>query len=360
LAKGDAEDRKVTVRDIARQAGVSVATVSRVINGQPGVGTQTRARLEKLFAELGYSVNVQAQQLATGRSRLIGVVFPVEIGQIVLHPVYLPLLGAIGDAAAERGHAVLLATSSGHLDQTLDVLHRHGVDGVILPAAGPADPLLGALADLNSKTVLIGHRSDEPSLRWVDSDHDVAAYRLTRHLVENGRRRLFHLGGPAHVSAAMLRAKGFTQAVEEAGAAVVSAGLEQINFNSTIAAARARSILTDPAGAPDAIVCGSDLIASGVLLAARELGISVPGDLAVTGFDDLELAAHTTPSLTSVRMPLRHLGTAAVSLLLDYPNGVSPRSVLLNTEILYRETTEAVSRTSPATNGSRKTPGGQK
>jgi LacI family transcriptional regulator len=359
LAKGEPEDRKVTIHDIARQAGVSVATVSRVINGQPGVGAETRARLEKLFAEVGYSVNVQAQQLSTGRSRLIGVVFPVEIGQIVLHPVYLPLLGAIGDAAAERGHAVLLATSSGHLDQTLDVLYRHGVDGVILPAAGPADPLLGALADLTAKTVLIGHRSDEPMLRWIDSDHDVAAYRLTRHLIDNGRRRLFHLGGPGHVSAAMLRAKGFTQAIEEAGSAVSFAGIEQINFNSALAAARARSILTDPAGPPDAIVCGSDLIASGVLLAARELGISVPGDLAVTGFDDLELAAHTTPPLTSVRMPLRELGTTAVSLLLVYPNGVSPRSVLLNTEILYRETTEASSRRGNTKGGSASTPGGR-
>ena len=341
MAKGELGDRKVTIHDIARRAGVSVATVSRVINQQPGVGAETRARLEKLFAELGYSVNVQAQQLSTGRSKLIGVVFPVEISRIVLHPVYLPLLGAVGDAAAERGHAVLLATSSGHLDQTLDVLHRHGVDGVILPAAGPTDPLLGALGDLKAHTVLIGHRSDEPQLRWVDSDHDVAAYRLTRHLIENGRRRLVHLGGPGEVSAAVLRAKGFVQAIDEAGSAVSFAAVEQISFSSALAAARARSILTDPAGPPDAIVCGSDLIASGVLLAARELGISVPGALAVTGFDDLELATHTAPPLTSVRMPLQQLGTAAVSMLLDYPNGVSPRSVLLNTEILYRDSTEA-------------------
>lgn len=344
MAKGEPGDRKVTIHDIARRAGVSVATVSRVINQQPGVGAETRARLEKLFAELGYSVNVQAQQLSTGRSKLIGVVFPVEISQIVLHPVYPALLGAVGDAAAERGHAVLLATSSGHLSQTIDVLTRHGVDGVILPAAGSDDPLLGALAELKRNTVLIGHRTDEPDLRWVDSDHDVAAYRLARHLIDNGRRRLVHLGGPAEVSAAMLRARGFVQAVEEAGGTIDSASVEHISFDPALAAARARALLTDPAGAPDAILCGSDLIASGVLLAARELGISVPGDLAVTGFDDLELAAHTTPPLTSVRMPLKQLGTAAVSLLLDYPNGVSPRSVLLDTSILYRDSTEASPR----------------
>jgi LacI family transcriptional regulator len=340
VAKGLPGDRKITVHDVARQAGVSVATVSRVINQQPGVGAETRARLEKLFVELGYSVNLSAQQLSTGRSKLIGVVFPVEISQIVLHPVYPALLGAVGDAAAERGHAVLLATSSGHLNQTIDVLTRHGVDGVILPAAGPDDPLLGALGELKRNTVLIGHRTDEPQLRWVDSDHDVAAYRLTRHLIENGRKRLVHLGGPPEVSATMLRAKGFVQAVEEAGDAVAFARVEHISFDSAIAAARARSILTDPDNPPDAIVCGSDLIASGVLLAARELGIGVPTDLAVTGFDDLELAQHTMPPLTSVRMPLKLLGTAAVSLLLDYPNGVSPRSVLLDTSILYRDSTE--------------------
>jgi LacI family transcriptional regulator len=192
---------------------------------------------------------------------------------------------------------------------------------------------------MKGNTVLIGHRTDEPGLRWVDSDHDVAAYRLTRHLIENGRRHLVHLGGPSEVSAAMLRASGFAAAVRES--AGVSGKIEHIRFDAAHAAARARAILADRAGMPDAIVCGSDLIASGVLLAARELGISVPGDLAVTGFDDLELAAHTAPPLTSVRMPLKELGTAAVSLLLDYPNGASPKSLLLNTSILYRDSTES-------------------
>lgn len=153
-----------------------------------------------------------------------------------------------------------------------------------------------------------------------------------------------HLGGPAEVSATMLRARGFVQAVDEARGTIDAATIDHISFDSALAAARARALLTDPAGPPDAIVCGSDLIASGVLLAARELGISVPGNLAVTGFDDLELATHTTPPLTSMRMPLKQLGTAAVSLLLDYPNGVSPRSVLLDTSILYRDSTEASPR----------------
>jgi len=350
MAKGDSSERKVTIHDIARQAGVSVATVSRVINQQPGVGADTRARLEALFAEVGYSASMQAQQLASGRSRLIGVVFPLEISQIVLHPVYPALLGAVGDAAAERGYAVLLATTSGHLSQTIDVLSSHRVHGVILPAAGPGDPLLPALSELGASTVLIGHRTEDAQFRWVDSDHDVAAYRLTRHLIEQGRKRLVHLGGPAEVSACVLRAQGFELAVAEANSAIEWARAEWSKFDSVQAAARARSILTDPSGPPDAIICGSDFIAAGVLLAARELGVAVPNELAVTGFDNLDLAAHTSPTLTSVRMPLKELGAAAVSLLLDYPTPVSPRSVLLQTEILYRESTEAPPR--PSVRGS--------
>jgi LacI family transcriptional regulator len=351
MAKGDAAERKVTIHDIAKQAGVSVATVSRVINQQPGVGAETRARLEALFAEVGYSASMQAQQLASGRSRLIGVVFPLEISQIVLHPVYPALLGAVGDAAAERGYAVLLATTSGHLTQTIDVLSRHRVHGVILPAAGPDDPLLPALSELGAGTVLIGHRTEERQFRWVDSDHDVAAYRLTRHLIEQGRKRLVHLGGPAEVSACVLRAQGFEEAIAEAGGAIEWARVEWTKFDSVQAAARTRSILADPSGPPDAIICGSDLIAAGVLLAARELGVAVPNELAVTGFDNLDLAAHTSPTLTSVRMPLKELGAAAVSLLLDYPTQVSPRSVLLQTEILYRESTEASPRPSARASG---------
>jgi LacI family transcriptional regulator len=336
------QSRRPTIHDIAKQAGVSAGTVSRVINRQPGVGAKTRAFVEELMSAAGYTASVSAQQLSTGRSRLIGVVFPVAMSQIVVHPVYPRLLAAIGDAAAERSHAVLLATtpSNDKLHLAVDVLVRHRVDGVILPAAGPDDPFIAALAELNALTVLIGHRSEEPRLRWVDSDHDVAAYRLTRHLIEHGRRRLWHLGGPDEVSACRLRASGFLNAIEEADTAVEWSQTESIKFDSDLATARARSILTHPAGAPDAIVCGSDLIAAGVLVAARELGIAVPKELAVTGFDDLELAAHTHPPLTSVRMPLKKLGASAVSLLLDYPTPVTPHSVLLDTEILYRGSTE--------------------
>lgn len=341
MAKDDA-DRRTTIHDIARQAGVSAGTVSRVINRQPGVGPATRSRIEKLVEAAGFRANMSAQQLSTGRSRLLGIVFPVEMSRIVMHPVYPQLLAAIGDAAAERGHAVILATATSldRLDQMVDVLARHRVDGIILPAAGPDDALIPALAALDARTVLIGHRSTDDALRWVDSDHDVAAYRLTRHLIANGRRRLWHLGGPDEVSAARLRSEGFLRAVEEAGAAIEWSSMESIPFDSSIALAHARGFLTDPAGSPDAVVCGSDLIAAGVLTAARELGITVPGSLAVTGFDDLEIATHTVPPLTSVRMPLEALGAAAVSLLLDYPTGVAPRSVLLETDILYRGSTE--------------------
>ena len=351
MTKGESGERKMTIHDIAKQARVSVATVSRVINQQPGVGAETRARLQALFAEVGYSASMQAQQLASGRSRLIGVVFPLEISQIVLHPVDPALLGAVGDAAAERGYAVLLATTSGHLSQTVDVLSRHRVHGVILPAAGPGDPLLPALLELGVGAVLIGHRTEETQFRWVDSDHDVAAYRLTRHLIDQGRKRLVHLGGPEEVSACVLRAQGFEQAVAEADSEIEWARVEWTKFDSVQAAARARSILTDPSGPPDAIVCGSDFIAAGVLLAARELGVAVPNELAVTGFDNLDLAAHTSPTLTSVRMPLKELGAAAVSLLLDYPTPMSPRSVLLQTEILYRESTEPSPRPSVHASG---------
>lgn len=338
----DGEDRRTTIHDIARQAGVSAGTVSRVINRQPGVGAATRARIEELVSTAGFRANVSAQQLSTGRSRLLGIVFPVEMSRIVIHPVYPQLLAAIGDAAAERGHAVILATTPSHdkIDQMLDVLTRHRVDGVILPAAGPDDQLIPALTALDARTVLIGHRSDDQNLRWVDSDHDVAAYRLTRHLIEQGRKRLWHLGGPTEVSASGLRAAGFQRAIQEAGDAVEWSAMESIKFDTGIAVAHARSFLTNPNGSPDAVICGSDLIAAGVLMAARELGITVPDSLAVTGFDDLDIAAHTVPALTSVRMPLQALGTAAVSLLLDYPTAVTPRSVLLETEILYRGSTE--------------------
>ncbi|BCB80840.1 LacI family DNA-binding transcriptional regulator [Phytohabitans flavus] len=333
--------RKLTIRDIAAIAGVSAGTVSRAMNGQAGVGEETRQRIARIIDEQGFKVDPTARQLSTGRSDTIAVVFPLHASEVVMHPVYPALLGALGDAAEHSGFDLLLLTSStAKVGHVLDTVKRRRVDGVVLPAAGPQDPLIKRLTGIGAPTVLIGHRSSVSGVGWVDCTHDAAARELTRGMLAAGRTDLVLLNGPPRVSACKLRSAGFWAAVKEAGDQVSSAREVSVAFDTIAAAAAADEVLAgDPS--PTGIVCASDTIAAGVLDAARRAGLKVPDDLAVSGFDDRSFATHTTPPLTTVRMPLHDTGHSAAKMLFAMISGepLPTRRVILPTEIVQRGST---------------------
>ena len=336
------DNSPVRMRDIARLADVSVGTVSRVVNGQPGVGQRTRDRIESLIEEKGYRANAVARELSTGRSRTIGVVFPLQASEVVMHSTYPGLLAGLGDAAEARGYDLMLISSSSEASATRfrDTLRRRRVDGVVLPAAGPRDRLLREVLAAGIPTVLIGHRSRHPDVGWVDSDHDVAAYELTTIMLKGGRRDLVMLNGPATVSACGLRARGFWKAIEEWGTQVRWATELRVAFDTDEARTAADSLLSD-GSRPDAVVSGNDVIARGVLQAAVRLGLGVPDDLALSGFDDRSFAATTSPALTTASMPLQRLGAEAADMLIAMveKQPVARRQIVLPTEVVVRETT---------------------
>jgi LacI family transcriptional regulator len=333
---------KPTIHDIAALAGVSAGTVSRAMNGKKGVGTEARERIQRIIAEQGFRADASARNLSTGRSRCVAIVFPLHASEVVVHPVYPALLGALGDAAEEAGYDVMLLTVSepDHADRLLDRFRDRRLDGVVLPAAGARDPLLRKLTDVGAPTVLIGHRARSAEVAWVDCTHDLAARDLTRAMLAGGRRRLALLNGPKRVSACRLRSAGFWKAVHEAGSAVESADEVECEFDAHAGNVRAKELLSRTER-PDAVLCGADIIAAGCLEAARAHGLAVPGDLAVSGFDDRSLATHTTPALTTVRMPLREIGVEAARLLFALIDGDEPRQrhIILPTEIVAREST---------------------
>jgi LacI family transcriptional regulator len=337
-----AEAGKPTIHDIAALAGVSASTVSRAMNGKAGVGAEVRARIERIIAEQGFRANLSARKLSTGRSWTLGVVFPLHASEVVMHPVYPALLGALGDAAEVAGYDIMLLTVAApeHADRLLDRVRDRRLDGVVLPAAGARDPLLRQLTKLGVPIVLIGHRSRSPDVAWVDCTHDLAARDLTRMMLAAGRRRLLLVNGPKRVSACRLRSAGFWTAVKEAGDAVESAEEVEAEFEAETGRARAYEALSGP-DRPTAVLCGADVIASGCLEAARSLGLDVPGDVAVSGFDDRTLATHTTPTLTTVRMPLRETGEEAARLLFALIDGKEQRRrhVILPTTVVLRDST---------------------
>jgi LacI family transcriptional regulator len=333
---------QLTIRDIAALAGVSAGTVSRAMNDKQGVGAATRDRIAKIIAEQGFHADSSARQLSTGRSRCIAIVFPLHVSEVVMHPIYPALLGALGDAAEMAGYDVMLhaVSSPERADHLLDRVRHRRLDGVVLPAAGTRDPLIRLLGEADVPTVLIGHRSRSRAVAWVDCTHDLAARDLTRMMLAAGRRELLLINGPRRVSACRLRSAGFWSAVKEAGAAVASAKEIESEFDADAGRALAAEALSDRRR-PTAVLCGADPIASGCLEAARSLGLAVPDDVAVSGFDDRSLATHTTPTLTTVRMPLRQIGEAAAQLLFSLIDGTQPqqRHTILPTEIVVREST---------------------
>ena len=283
-----------------------------------------------------------ARELSTGRSRTIGVVFPLQASEVVMHSTYPGLLAGLGDAAEARGYALMLVTSSSKDSETRfrDTIRRRRVDGVVLPAAGQRDRLLNEVLAARIPTVLIGHRARRPGVGWVDSEHDVATYDLTKLMLKGGRQDLVMLNGPATVSACGLRARGFWKAVEEAASPVRWAAELRVAFETDQARAVAQSILSDEPR-PGAIICGNDVIARGALQAAVQLGLRVPDDVALSGFDDRSFAATTSPALTTVRMPLHRLGAKAAEMLIAMveKKAVTNRHIVLPAEVVVRQTT---------------------
>jgi LacI family transcriptional regulator len=336
MLEGDQMDGKpTTIREIAAIAGVSAGTVSRVMNGKPGVGKEARERIAQLIAEYDFRGDATARQLAKGRSDTIGIVFPLHASEVVMHPVYPDLLGAISDAAQSHGKDVNLFTTaggdpSGHI---IDAFRRKRVDGLILPAASSEDPIVAQVTAEGIPTVLIGHRQSAPHMTWVDCSHDDAIDELTTALLRAGRRRLVLLNGPKRVSAYALRSAGFWRAVERSGIADVRCEELDVEMSYAAGVGAGRAIAD-----ADAVICSADSTAGGVLERLRETDRPVPAEIDVTGFDDTPFSAHSNPPLTTVRMPLRETGEQAVRFLIGMTDtGVTPEPAILATTVVWRE-----------------------
>lgn len=331
--------RRVRITDIARLADVSPGTVSRVVNNQQGVGAHTRERVLNLIEEHGYRASFAAQNLATGSAFALGVVFPLLTSELVIHPVFPELLGAVGDAAGAAGYSLTLLSmpASSRDDRVLAEVSRGRIDGLLLPDVRRGDELLEWLVEREFPTVVVGHRDDR--VAWVDSDHDEAVYELTMQLIDAGHERIAFVNGPESLHACALRRSGYERALRARGRDVRQELELSGPFSSEFGIEALTSILERSRVAPTAVVAGSDLIAAGCIEALRARGLKVPDDVAVTGFDDQPLAEHVQPPLTTVRVPISEMGRTAVDMLLRLVAGepLRPQTVVLPSEIVIRE-----------------------
>lgn len=330
----------VTLEDVARLAGVSRSTVSRVINHHPNVRPETRERVWEAIKACGYHPHVMARSLVTNRTRILGVLIPEAVTKVFTDPFFPLLLRGATEACNRHGYQLVLSLfHDPHMrDENYRRTFRSGyLDGAIVASAPLGDPLVASLLEDKVTFVSIG-RSDDPRVPYVDVDNAGGAFQAVDHLIRLGHRRIATITGPLDLPAAKDRLEGYRRALLAHGLEVREEWIFEGDFTEASGLAGVRSLLPQR---PTAIFAASDAMAIGALKGLRQAGLGVPEDVAVVGFDDVPLAVVMEPALTTVRQPIEELGRKAVEMLLsllgegDSPL-TAPRRIILPTTLVVR------------------------
>lgn len=320
-----------TIYDVARHAGVAIATVSRALRGSAPVSEATRARVLAAVEELGFRPSHLGTSLAARRHAANGIVFPDLSG-----PYYAEVLLGYEETASRLGRSVLILGTRGLADADAAVLDLAGrVDGLVILGRTVSDTVVQRLSTAGLPVVLLAR----PAVGQADALHTesrAAAAALADHLAGHGWARLQFLGSPDASSDASDRYEGAKDALARRG---VGLGVTRCQFDESAGRAAAGELL-DRSHRPDALMCANDEIALGAMRAAEARGLEVGVDVAITGWDDVMAARHTRPALTTVRQPMRALGALAAEALDERITGTrtAPRLQLLPTELVVRET----------------------
>lgn len=328
----------VNLRTVAEHAGVSVRTVSNVVNDYPHVSAAMRRRVQHAIDELGYRPNLAARTLRNGRTGVIGLVVPE-----VHSPYFGELASSIVRLAAGRGWMVHIDQTEGQAERERELLDgslRQRVDGMIVSPWALTAAEISARSSGAVPLVMLGERDADGLLDHVAIDNVAAAREATAHLVSTGRTRIAAVGLQPHLAngTAQQRFAGFTRAMGEAGLAPVAAVPVRALHRGDGAAAVAQ-LLDAGAERPDAIFCFTDEIALGIVRALADRGLSVPHDIALVGFDDIEDGRFAVPSLTTISPAKDELAAAALQCLearIDAP-GLPVREVVVPHTLLVRE-----------------------
>jgi LacI family transcriptional regulator len=321
------EARTIGIREVARQAGVSTATVSRALNNPDSVSAGLRARINATIDEIGYIPDASARALSSRRTRTIGAIVPT-----IDNAMFAQGLQALQSYLATKDYLLLLATNEYDLDielkQARNLVSR-GVDGLILRGDKRHDDLRKLLLSQKIPFVNVGVYEPEKPYPSIGVDNAAAGRRITRHLMELGHRRVGIVAAmQRNNDRAQARLAGVLDVLEAHGATPPDRWMVQVNYRLDDARQAARLLVAGP-DRPTAIVCGNDVIAYGVMMEANKLGIAVPDQLSVVGFDDLEWSRHLRPSLTTIHMPTDEIWVRAGEYLVDHLAGV--------TGIMHRE-----------------------
>ncbi|MFT4728888.1 MAG: LacI family transcriptional regulator [Granulosicoccus sp.] len=338
-----------TLEDVARAANVSTATISRSINEPHKVAKDTRERIEQVIQELGFTTNFGGKVLATKRSNTVGAIIPT-----MDNSMFASGLQAFQEALSAAGIITLVSSTgydSDHELRQIRSLVAHGADGLLLIGAARPAETTDFLALRNIPYVITWSFEADESRVFAGFDNKKAAYEMTKKVLEFGHQRIDMIAGYSTGNdRAGARIQGVKQALSNIGNNPRLPRVIETGYSLEQGSNALEDLMNSP-DAPTAIVCGNDVLAVGAILRAQKIGLRVPEDVSVTGFDDISLASAVSPPLTTVRVPQRRMGKMAAKLLMELlSSGVRPPSIEFATEVILRESLAAPKkiRTNPS------------
>jgi DNA-binding LacI/PurR family transcriptional regulator len=332
----------VTIKDIAKVAGVSHTTVSRALRGNPAIAPQTVARIQQIAGELHYVPNTVARGLKTSRSGVLGVIV-----RRIVDPFFSEVLQGIEDVLHAAGYSLFLAASDRDPDREKAIVRamsERRVDGVIICSSQVGEEHRQQLERFGVRTVLINNQASEDSAYSVYHDDVAGSRAITGHLLALGHRRISYLGNARAGRTSADRWQGYAEAMAAAGAPILPGYVVQGPNGLPEGGASGAEHFLLLAQRPTAIVCYNDMMAIGAMQALQQAGQRVPADCSITGFDNIELAAYVTPALTTFDQPKYELGQQAAGMMLrllgEEPGpAVEPAILVLRGKLCVRDST---------------------
>ncbi len=334
----------VSIKDIAKAAGVSHSTVSRALSDSPLVKPETKARIQRLAHDMGYSPDARARSLVKGQTRTVGVVVTT-----IVDPFVAEVVQGIESTAHDHDYTVILSSSNAQPEREIaavEMLRSKRVDGVIVTSSRIGALYLAHLERIGVPIVLINNHSENGGRYTysVSVDNRHGGHLVTEYLIQLGHRRIAYVSRPSDYQSNLGRLAGYRQALAEAGIAfdptLVVPGTGRADGGE-----RALPLLMALDEPPSAVFCYNDMTAIGLLRAAREAGVQVPSDLAVAGFDDIALASYVCPPLTTIAQPKAEMGRRAFQMALALMMAENPvaegfSDVTVKGKLVVRESSE--------------------
>lgn len=331
---------KVTIKDIAKEADVSITTVSRVLNDKPDVSLDTRRKIEQVIERLGYNPNTIARGLVTKRTYTIGLIIPD-----ISNPFFPEVAHGIESKARELGYSVVFYNTDNDKKaekQAIEVLKGKRVDGIILSLSLENNQELHKLAQEYFPVVELDRKVPDSSFPTVTIDNEEAAFEATEHLINLGHTRLAHITGDLGTQTGLDRLSGFKKALNKYGLKIEKEYITEGNYSREAGYVGMKNLLK-LRKVPTGVFAGNDLMAIGAYQAVFEKGLRIPEDISIIGVDDIEVASIVRPGLTTMRFPKHELGQKAAEILIREIEGQDmdkQGDIILKTTLVLRGSTK--------------------